>query len=142
MSPFRKTAWYIPPSWQGEHPEPQNIIEAAKFASEAATLSPHRQIPYSNIPLVVHQKWNNAELSRLNSNLLAYVEQWLEYSVSANDTFRQMAYFFWADEGVSTFVNTYEPDFLMDFQTLFSKVEQVDVFRILVCKWFGGIVRL
>lgn len=52
-----------------------------------------------------------------------------------------MAYFFWGDAGVSALVNTYEPDFLDDFQKMFSRVEQVDIFRVLACKWFGGIVR-
>lgn len=134
------TAWYIPPSWQGDHAEPEHILEAAKFASDAAKLSPHRQMPYSNIPLVVHQKWNDADLTRLNSDLLSYIERWLEYSTSANDTFREMAYFFWADAGVSALVNTYEPDFLADYQSMFSRVEKVDIFRVLACKWFGGIV--
>jgi mannosyltransferase OCH1-like enzyme len=134
-------AWYIPPSWQGDHPEPKHILDAAKIASEAATLNPQRQIPFSNIPLVVHQKWNDPELSQLNSDLLTYIETWLEYSVSKNNTLREMAYFLWADDGVSALVNTFEPDFLNDFQSMFSVVEKVDIFRVLVCKWFGGIVR-
>ncbi|KFG80410.1 glycosyl transferase [Metarhizium anisopliae] len=132
-------AWFVPPSWQGDHPEPENILDAAKFASEAAKLSPQRQVPFSNIPLVVHQKWNDVDLSRLNSHLLGYIERWLEYSVSANDTFREMAYFFWADDGVASLVDRYEPDFVQDFETMFSRVEKVDIFRVLVCKWFGGI---
>lgn len=135
-----RIAWFVPPSWQGDHPEPENILDAAKFASEAAKLSPQRQVPFSNIPLVVHQKWNDVDLSRLNSHLLGYIERWLEYSVSANDTFREMAYFFWADDGVASLVDRYEPDFVQDFETMFSRVEKVDIFRVLVCKWFGGIV--
>lgn len=52
-----------------------------------------------------------------------------------------MAYFFWGDEGVLNLIKKFEPDFVVDFENMFSKVEQVDIFRILVCKWFGGIVR-
>lgn len=132
-------AWYIPPSWQGNHSEPQTILEAVQFASHAAMLAPHRQIPYSNIPLMVHQKWNDNDLTRLNEDLLAYVEKWVGFSVSANDTFREMAYFWWADDGVAMLVKEKEKDFLHDFQTMFSRVERVDIFRVLVCKWFGGI---
>ncbi|KAK2616303.1 hypothetical protein QQS21_000737 [Conoideocrella luteorostrata] len=132
-------AWYIPPSWQGDHPEPANILEAVQFASDSAKLAAHRQVPYSNIPLIVHQKWNNNDLTRLNEDLLTYVERWLEYSVSANDTFREMAYFWWADNGVAMLVNEKEGYFLDDYQKMFSRVEKVDIFRVLVCKWFGGI---
>lgn len=132
-------AWYLPPSWQDHGAEPRNIIEAAQFATDAAKLVPHRQIPFSNIPLVVHQKWNDNDLTRLNEGLLTYVEKWLRYSISANDTFREMAYFWWDDEGVAMLVNEKESHFLEDYQTKFSTVERVDIFRVLVCKWFGGI---
>jgi len=52
-----------------------------------------------------------------------------------------MAYFLWDDDGVSALVNKYEKDFANDFMRVFSPVEQVDIFRIIVCRWFGGIVR-
>ncbi|KAG5955252.1 hypothetical protein E4U58_007166 [Claviceps cyperi] len=132
-------AWYIPPSWLGNHPEPRTILEAAEYASDVAALAPHRQIAYSNIPLIVHQKWNDRNLGRLNEHLLGYIEKWLTYSVSANDTFRQMAYFWWTDEGMAMLVKEKEHHFLQDFQTMFSTVEKVDILRVLVCKWFGGI---
>lgn len=105
-----------------------------------AALAPHRQLAYSNIPLIVHQKWNDKNLGRLNEHLLGYIEKWLTYSVSANDTFRQMAYFWWTDEGMAMLVKEKEHHFLQDFQTMFSTVEKVDILRVLVCKWFGGIV--
>ncbi|KAG6006852.1 hypothetical protein E4U21_006659 [Claviceps maximensis] len=138
---FNKTggAWFIPPSWQGDRPEPRNILEAAEFASDMALSDAHRQIPFSNIPLVVHQKWNDNDLTRLNEHILSYVEKWLTYAISAHDTSRQMAYFWWMDDGVAMLVKEKEQKLFKDFQTMFSKVEKADIFRILACKWFGGI---
>lgn len=37
-------------------------------------------------------------------------------------------------------INQYEKAFADDFARVFSPVEKVDIFRIIVCKWFGGIV--
>ncbi|GAO16609.1 hypothetical protein UVI_02019530 [Ustilaginoidea virens] len=135
LSDKKGGAWFIPKSWQGEHAEPQNIVEAAQLASETAKL-----VPYSNIPLIVHQKWNDNDLSRLNDQLLTYIETWLRYSISANDTYREMAYFWWVDSGVDMLVKEKEKGWVEDFHKLFSQVEKVDIFRILVCKWYGGIV--
>ncbi|KAG6027516.1 hypothetical protein E4U41_000904 [Claviceps citrina] len=133
-------AWYIPPSWQGTQPAPRTILEAAQLATDAAKLATHRQMAYSNIPLIVHQKWNDKNLTRLNEHVLGYVEKWLEYSLpDANETTRDMAYFWWADDGVAMLVEDKEGHFVDDFGTLFSRVEKVDIFRVLVCKWFGGI---
>lgn len=53
-----------------------------------------------------------------------------------------MAYFFWEDEGVLQLLDEFEPAFVNQFKSLPSNVERADVFRILVLKWFGGIVRL
>ncbi|KAG5928861.1 hypothetical protein E4U42_007839 [Claviceps africana] len=132
-------AWFIPPSWQGDHPEPRTILEAAEFASDMASLAPHRQMPYSNIPLVVHQKWNDNDLTKLNEHILGYIEKWLTYSISVDDRFRQMAYFWWVDDGMAMLVEEKEQHFFEDFQTMFSRIEKADIFRVLVCKWFGGI---
>ena len=52
-----------------------------------------------------------------------------------------MAYFFWEDDGVLLLLDEFEPDFVRQFRSLPSNVERADVFRILVLKWFGGIVR-
>lgn len=52
-----------------------------------------------------------------------------------------MAYFLWDDEGVSSLVKEFEKPFLADFEEVFSPVEKVDIFRIIACKWIGGIVR-
>lgn len=53
----------------------------------------------------------------------------------------EMAYFLWDDEGVASLVSQFEPDFFERyFQSLPLNVERSDVFRILVCKWIGGVV--
>ncbi|KAG5991466.1 hypothetical protein E4U54_003885 [Claviceps lovelessii] len=132
-------AWFIPPSWQDKHDEPRNILEAAALASNMASSAANRQIPYSNMPLLVHQKWNDNDLTRLDEHVLGYIEKWLTYSISANDKSRQMAYFWWVDDGVAMLVKEKERDFFQDFDTMFSRVEKADIFRVLACKWFGGI---
>lgn len=63
------------------------------------------------------------------------MEKWLNYVISDN-----MAYFFWEDAGINRMVTQFEPGFLKHFTTLPSNVERADVFRVLVLKWFGGIV--
>lgn len=51
-----------------------------------------------------------------------------------------MAYFLWDNEGVLELMEEYENDQTTDFIEVFSPVEKVDIFRIVACKWFGGIV--
>ena len=63
------------------------------------------------------------------------MEKWLEYVISDD-----MAYFFWDDDGVARLLQEFEPDFLDRFNSLPANVERSDVFRVLVLKWFGGIV--
>jgi hypothetical protein len=65
------------------------------------------------------------------------MEQWLEGSIASSNP---MAYFLWDDDGVLSLVDKYEEDFVQDFVQVFSPVEKVDIFRIIVCKWFGGVV--
>jgi hypothetical protein len=53
-----------------------------------------------------------------------------------------MAYFFWEDEGIALLLDEFEPDFVATLDDLPANVERTDVFRILVLKWFGGIVSI
>ncbi|KND87159.1 Initiation-specific alpha-1,6-mannosyltransferase [Tolypocladium ophioglossoides CBS 100239] len=132
-------AWYIPPEWIGEgQREPQTIIEAARLASNAAASDHHRQLAFSNIPLLVHQTSATAQVTRWKPDVLPWVEQWLQYSVASNHG-SPMAYFFWDDEGILAFMREFESGFLDDFNALFTPVERADIFRILTCKWFGGV---
>lgn len=63
------------------------------------------------------------------------VEKWLNHVISDG-----MAYFFWEDPGINRMMAQFEPEFVKHFIALPSNVERADVFRILVLKWFGGIV--
>ena len=114
-------------------------MEAARLASNAATSKHQRQLAFSNIPLLVHQTSATADITRWKPDVLPWVEQWLQYSVSTGRS-SPMAYFFWDDEGILAFMREFENDFLDDFNALFTPVERADIFRILACKWFGGVV--
>lgn len=72
--------------------------------------------------------------------LLSYMEQWLIDSISPPLGASPMAYFLWDNEGVLALMKEFENDLTSDFIEVFSPVEKVDIFRITVCKWFGGIV--
>lgn len=74
--------------------------------------------------------------------ILSYIETWLVDAISPPPGSSEMAYFLWDNEGVLTFMEEYEHDLVIDFIEVFSPVEKVDIFRVAVCKWFGGIVSL
>ncbi|EFY95201.1 glycosyl transferase sugar-binding region (DXD) protein [Metarhizium robertsii] len=133
-------AWYIPPEWmKSDQTPPRTIIEAARIASQAAQSHPERHIPFSNIPLIVHQKWNTARLNGTDARIVSFVETWLTHSTLPEEGSSPMAYFLWDDQGVLSLVKELESPLADDFTNVFSPVEKVDIFRIMVCKWFGGI---
>lgn len=88
---------------------------------------------------MVHQKWDTAQLNGTKELILSYVEEWLMYSITPPPGSSPMAYFLWDNEGVLNLMEEYESDFTTDFIEVFSPVEKVDIFRIIACKWFGGI---
>lgn len=118
---------------------PQTIVEAARIASRAALSNTNRLIPYSKIPLIIHQTSRYSLMNTWNPKVLPWVEQWVQHSVSPTDG-KQMAYFFWDDEGILELVRDFEKDLLDDLLEVFTPVERADIFRILACKWFGGVV--
>ncbi|KJR86273.1 glucosyll transferase [Sporothrix schenckii 1099-18] len=147
-------AWYIPEAWttdiDGRYQQPHTILEAATYATAAASGSLARRMDFAQIPLIVHQTWMTASIDGWTPMVVRCVERWLTYAVgqtpavdeggpSDNQDGPPMAYFFWDDAGVDTFMRTYEPDFVDAFYAFFSPVERADIFRVLVCKWFGGI---
>lgn len=71
--------------------------------------------------------------------MLPFVEKWLKFAIQLDDK-QQMAYLFWDDNGINELIHGLEADFADSFK-LFSRIEQTDIFRVLACKWFGGIVR-
>ncbi|KAH0530857.1 hypothetical protein TsFJ059_005434 [Trichoderma semiorbis] len=133
-------AWYIPPEWIDANQEPpKTIIEAAQLASNAAKSNPERNIPFSNIPLLVHQKWDTTSLNGTKDMIVSYIEDWLVDAISPSSGMSRMAYFLWDNEGVLSLIKEKEKDLTTDFIEVFSPVEKVDIFRIIACKWFGGI---
>lgn len=52
-----------------------------------------------------------------------------------------MAWFLWDDDGIDALIEKYEPNLYENFQRLPFSVEKADVFRVVVLKWFGGVVR-
>lgn len=134
---FLTLAWYIPPDWviASEEP-PSSILEAARLASEAALSKQEIQVAFSSIPLLVHQTWKTTDINTWRIDVISWVEKWLADAVFSKTP---MAYFFWNDEGMRELVQSYEPQFVKLYDSL-TPVEQSDIFRILVCKHFGGIV--
>ncbi|KAF5535051.1 ankyrin repeat domain-containing protein [Fusarium mexicanum] len=117
---------------------PQNILDAARLVSQSALSNRERRIPFSNIPLIVHQTWKTTAADTWDPRILPWVELWLENSIYVHSG-PSMAYLFWDDTGMRGFVEQYENDFLERYDSLLTPVERSDVFRILVCKHFGGI---
>lgn len=129
-------AWHIPPSWaDGSGATVDNIIDAATLALNASRLLPERQIPYSDIPLIVHQTWKGTKPERWPETFRQSTEKWLSGVERGN-----MAYFLWDDHGIAQFIRHFEPEMESQFYALPNNVERSDVFRILVSKWIGGIV--
>ncbi|KAF5645862.1 ankyrin repeat domain protein [Fusarium tjaetaba] len=117
---------------------PQNILDAAHSVSQSALSKRERRIPFSDIPLIVHQTWKTTAVDTWDPRILPWVELWLENSIYV-DSGPSMAYLFWDDTGMRALVEQYENDFLERYDSLLTPVERSDVFRILVCKHFGGI---
>ncbi|KAK1241884.1 hypothetical protein MKX07_007707 [Trichoderma sp. CBMAI-0711] len=135
-------AWYIPPAWiPPTQPPPKTILDAAILASKAALSVPERRrrLAYSNIPLLMHQTSPSSKVNSWKPEAVPWVEQWLEHAVSPHAETPAMAYFFWDDEGIDMFMEEYEKDFVGDFNNMFTPVERVDIFRILACKYLGGV---
>ncbi|QMW48355.1 hypothetical protein G4B11_011873 [Aspergillus flavus] len=128
-------AWHIPDEWiEDSTSRPETIVDAAKLATQRATLSPQRKIPHSEIPLIVHQTWKNTHVETWSPLMRQSATRWLQAVEES-----EMAYFLWDDEGVAQFVKSFEPELEVQFYSLPSNVERSDVFRIIVAKWIGGI---
>ncbi|OGM48005.1 glycosyl transferase [Aspergillus bombycis] len=128
-------AWHIPEEWMEDRASrPETIVDAAKLATQRASLSAQRKIPHSEIPLIVHQTWKNTQVGTWSPLMRQSATRWLEAVEEG-----RMAYFLWDDEGVAQFVKYFEPELEEQFYSLPSNVERSDVFRVLVAKWIGGI---
>jgi hypothetical protein len=131
-------AWYIPPDWikPSDH-IPETIFEAAQFTARLAADGSHT-IPYSNIPLIIHQTWKDTDVDTWEPDIIEGVEQWLTYAAAAGNA--SLAYFLWLDEGCRQLVVESEPNIVEYIDALPLKVEKSDVFRVLVLNTIGGVV--
>ncbi|KAL3472478.1 hypothetical protein BJX99DRAFT_272886 [Aspergillus californicus] len=129
-------AWHLPEEWTTEKADTSitTIVAAAQLALSASKSHPQRQIPYSTIPRIIHQTWKDTNPESWPGTFRDSAEKWLG-AVEASNT----AYLFWDDDGVTQFMRHFESDFQEEFYALPSNVERSDVFRVLVCKWIGGI---
>ena len=93
----------------------------------------------SHIPLIIHQTWRNLRPQTWNDVIRGCVEDWLRTATGQDGP--EMAYFLWDDDGLASLMEEYEPDVHPEYQLLPYPVEKADVFRVVVLKWFGGIVR-
>lgn len=94
----------------------------------------------SRIPLIAHQTWRTFETQKWPSVIRESVEEWIEAAI--RDSSAQMAWILWDDAGMDALMKKYEPELYDDFLTLPYPVEKADMFRVVVLKWFGGVVSL
>ena len=137
-SPSCIIALHLPKEWTERSPTPVNtILAAAELVRNKTSCDPQAYIDNSNIPRVIHQTWKDENIEAWPQSYRESAEKWMQV-VEEND----IPYLFWDDVGVAQFMRYFEPDFEAEFYTLPSNVERSDVFRILVCKWVGGVVRI
>ncbi|KAG5655090.1 hypothetical protein KAF25_000213, partial [Fusarium avenaceum] len=115
-----------------------NILDAARIASQSALSKRERRVPFSNIPLIVHQTWKTTTVNDWNPRILPWVEIWMKNSIYVEHG-PSMAYLFWDDTGMRALVEEFDRDFLERYDSILTPIERSDVFRILVIKHFGGI---
>ncbi|KAL4885477.1 nucleotide-diphospho-sugar transferase [Aspergillus karnatakaensis] len=128
-------AWYHPLSWTHGSITPQeSVVAAAQLARNLSLTDPQRQIPYSSIPRIIHQTWKDTNIETWRDTFRQSAEKWL--TTLEND---DVAYIFWDDAGIAQFMHAFEPKLEATFYALPSNVERSDVFRMLVCKWIGGV---
>ncbi|PCH05177.1 Hypothetical protein PENO1_023970 [Penicillium occitanis (nom. inval.)] len=135
-STVRGGAFWIPPEWLSPStPKPTTMIEAARLVSQLTNLSNSTHlIENTEIPLVAHQTWKNTHVDTWPDLIRDSVERWMETVIET-----PMAYFLWNDDGIMEFLEEYEPEFIEHFSALPRMVEKSDIFRIMVCKYIGGV---
>jgi hypothetical protein len=142
--------WHIPQSW-ADHDSATSgcdarnmtdIVGAAECALRFALIN-EAFMNNSRIPLLVHQTSRSANPKTWSSVIRNCVERWVSAATASNDPpAAEMAWFMWDDDGVDALVEKYENDMYPKFATLPYPVEKADVFRVLVLKWFGGVVSI
>jgi mannosyltransferase OCH1-like enzyme len=117
-----------------------DIIDAAECALHLALVN-NAFMDNSHIPLIAHQTSRSTYPKTWSSLTRKCVERWQAAATGcADSSTAEMAWFMWDDDGVLALVEKYETDLYPAFSVLPYPVEKADVFRIVVLKWFGGIV--
>lgn len=128
--------WYIPPAWLNSTDEtPGTILEAARLAERKAQENNHT-MPFSKIPLIIHQTWKDTRLDTWAPDIAGGVEQWLTYAMADGGS---MAYFLWLDNGCAELIHDSTPDLEVGLKALPLPVMRSDVFRVVVVNSVGGI---
>lgn len=97
----------------------------------------------SQIPLIAHQTARSADPDTWTKVIRKCVDRWLAAANGSDDLKGpEMAWFMWDDEGIREVVQKYEHNLYPAFSALPYPVEKADVFRVLVLKWFGGVVSI
>lgn len=144
----KDTAWHIPQSWISNDisasgcnaTDVGHIVDAAECALHLA-LANNAFIDNTQIPLIAHQTSRSANPDTWSKVVRACVEKWLAAATKSDDpSTAEMAWFMWDDEGIRTLVEKFEHDLFPAFSALPYPVEKADLFRVLVLKWFGGVV--
>lgn len=117
-----------------------DIVEAAECALRLA-LTNQAFLHNTDIPLIVHQTSRSADPKTWSSLVRKCIEVWLTVAAGFGQSSDvEMAWFMWDDDGVNSLIRKYENDFYPAFSSLPYPVEKADAFRVLVLKWFGGVV--
>ncbi len=131
--------WYIPPAWlNASEPAPTTILQAAELAQQKAQEQNHT-IPFSTIPLLVHQTWKDTHLYLWPLDIALGVEKWLSYAQTNGPGYGSMAYFLWLDDGCDSLFSSRRPQLQEDIKALPLPVMRSDVFRVVVVNEIGGI---
>ena len=131
--------WYIPPAWlSADDKQPETILEAAELAAEKAQSQNHT-MPYSKIPLILHQTWKDTKLTSWPPDIAEGIEQWLRYCMENGEGYGSMAYFLWLDDGCDQLIRSGEPQLVEPLKALPLPVMRSDVFRVVVVNEIGGI---
>ncbi|KAJ3056655.1 hypothetical protein HK097_005331 [Rhizophlyctis rosea] len=146
--------WYIPPSWTSNlthlpktiNPNPTTILDAVRLASDLSTLNKNRQIPNTNIPLIVHQTYKTTNVQKWSNNVIECVSGWVAMAIDWHSRTHhrtgasaEAAYFMWNDKGMEEAVNYIWPDSYPLYQSLPVPVLKADTFRVFTVHSFGGI---
>jgi hypothetical protein len=147
--------WHIPQSWIDRDKSASgctstdtgHIVDAAECALRLALVNDafidNTQIPLitHHISLVANQTSRSNDPETWSTTIRSCLQKWLAAATKSDDpSTAEMAWFMWDDDGIRALLQKYEHDLSTVFSALPYPVEKADLSRLLVLKWFGGIV--